>query len=133
MTHDFGAFNIALSGQVDISDEHNGGTALLSVGRSFSIGKTVIEGRLGATYLDEGQGMYLYGVADDESNDLRQAYDIKESWTPHIDLTVFHGVTDNTGVGISFRHEEFPDEIADSPLLDNRERTTFGLTLVRTF
>lgn len=133
MTHDFGAFNVALSGQVDVSDEHNGGNAEISVGRSFIVGGTVIEGRLGTTYLDEAQGTYLYGVAEDENNALRQAYDVEDSWTPHIDLTVFHGITDNTGVGVSFRHEEFPDEIANSPLLETRERTTLGLTLITTF
>jgi outer membrane scaffolding protein for murein synthesis (MipA/OmpV family) len=132
-TRYFGVFDIALSGQVDLSDKHDGGNAELSVGRSFVLGRTLIEGRLGATYLDEKQGSYLYGVADDEANDLRAAYDVKESWTPHVDLSVFYGVTDNTSVGGFFRHEEFPDEIADSPLLDARERTTFGLTLVRTF
>ena len=132
-THDFGMFDVALSGQVDISDQHDGGDAELSVGRSFVMGRTLFEGRLGATYLDANQGNYLYGVATDEANDLRAAYDVKESWTPHVDLAVFYAVTDTTSVGGFFRHEEFPDEIAESPLLDTSERTTIGLTLVRTF
>lgn len=133
LTHDFGVFDIAVSGQVDVSDVHYGGNAELSVGRSLVVGRTLLEGRLGATYLDENQGNYLYGVADDEGNDLRAAYDVKESWTPHVDLSAFYGINANTVVGGFVRHEEFPDEIADSPLLATGERTTFGLTLIRSF
>lgn len=132
-THDFGYLNVAVSTQFDISGEHNGSNTEVSVGRTFELGRAIVEGRIGASYLDADQANYLFGVGTDETSSLREAYSVDASWSPHVELSVLYPLSEETAIGGFFKHEEFSKEIADSPLVGFEERTTIGITLSRTF
>jgi outer membrane scaffolding protein for murein synthesis (MipA/OmpV family) len=93
----------------------------------------MIEARVGASYLDQNYGNAFYGVAASEANALRAAYDLDESWSPFIELSAIVPMTNTTALVAGFRHEQLSNEISDSPLVDADERTTLGLSFIRTF
>lgn len=132
-SHDFGLFDVSAKLTQDVSERHEGLSADLSLGHSFVVGQTLIEGRVGGSYLDEKSGAYLYGVAQNEANALRGAYAVAANWSPYVALTAIVPMNDTTALVAGFRHEQLSDEIANSPLVATDERTTMGLTIVRTF
>jgi outer membrane protein len=132
-SHDFGIFDIAAVVRRDVSQRHDGVGGDFSLGRSTLIGQTLIEGRVGASYLDQYYGNALYGVGANEANALRASYDLDESWSPFVELSAIVPINDTTSFVAGFRHEQLSDEISSSPLVDADERTTLGLSLIRTF
>lgn len=132
-SHDFGVFEIATTIQRDASQRHDGISGDISFGHNAFVGNTFIEGRLGANYLDENHSNFLYGVAADEVNALRGAYDLRASWTPFVEISAIVPINDETSLIGGFRHEQLSKEISRSPLIGTDERTTIGLTIVRSF
>ena len=132
-SNDLGLFDISATLTQDVSERHEGLSADLSLGRSLMVGQTLVEGRVGASYLDEKSGTYLYGVAATEANTLRNAYAVAANWSPYVELTAIVPMNDTTSLVAGFRHEQLSDEISNSPLVETDERTTMGLSIIRTF
>jgi outer membrane scaffolding protein for murein synthesis (MipA/OmpV family) len=133
VSHNFGAFDVAGTIKRDASQIHDGIAAEVSVGRTIAVGNAFVEGRLGGSYLDQNYGNYLYGVAASEANALRATYDVKANWSPYIEISATLPINDLTTIAAGFRHEQLSQEISDSPLVGSDERTTMGLSIIRTF
>ncbi len=133
LTHDLGLVDLALGLRADVSGTHDGGAAEVSVGRGFALGTAVVEGRIGASYMDARLAGHLFGVAPSEATALRAAYAPGASWTPHLDLSILYPLPGGTMIGGFFRHEALPNSISRSPLVGADERTILGLNLVRQF
>jgi outer membrane protein len=132
-SHDFGFFDIAAVVRRDVSQRHDGVSGDLSIGRSTLIGRTLFESRMGASYLDQNYGNAFYGVGVGEANAERESYNLDESWSPYVEVSAIVPINDATVFVAGFRHEQLSDEISNSPLVDADERTTLGLSLIRTF
>ena len=133
VSHDFGAFDVAGAIKRDVSQIHDGIGAEVSVGHTVTVGSAFVEGRLGGSYLDQNYGNYLYGVATSEANALCTAYNVKSNWSPYVEVSAILPINDLTTIVAGFRHEQLSQEISDSPLVGSDERTTMGLSIIRTF
>jgi outer membrane protein len=132
-SHDFGIFDIAAVVRRDVSQRHDGVSGDLSIGRSTVIGQTLFEARAGASYLNQNYGNAFYGVAASEANALRASYDLGESWSPFVEFSAIVPINDTASFVAGFRHEHLSKDITNSPLVDADERTTLGLSIIRTF
>jgi outer membrane scaffolding protein for murein synthesis (MipA/OmpV family) len=132
-SHGFGYFDIAATARRDVSQRNDGISGDLSLGRSITSRQILIEGRFGASFLDQNYGNALYGVAASDANLLRDTYDLDANWLPFGELSAIIPMGDTTSLGAGFRHEQLSQEISNSPLVDAEERTTLGLSFIRTF
>lgn len=132
-SHDFGIFDVAAVVRRDVSQRHDGVSGDISIGHSTVIGQTLFEARAGASYLDQNYANAFYGVAASEANALRASYDPGESWSPFVEFSAIIPINDTASFVAGFRHEQLSDGITNSPLVDAEERTTLGLSVVRTF
>ena len=132
-SHDFGIFDIAATVRRDVSQRHDGVSGDISLGRSTVIGQTLFEVRAGASYLDQNYGNAFYGVGASEANALRASYDLDASWSPFVEFSAIVPINDTASFVAGFRHEQLSKDISNSPLVDADERTTLGLTVIRTF
>jgi len=132
-SHDFGVFDIAAVVRRDVSQNHDGIGGEVSLGRSVMMGKALIEGRVGGSYLDSNYSNFLYGVAASEGNARRGGYDLNANWSPFVEVSAIVPMNDMTSIVAGFRHEILSKDISNSPLVATGERTTIGLTLIRQF
>lgn len=129
----FPEFGIETKASADLSSAHDGFRADLSIGRSASLGGLLIEGRIGAEYLDGNYGLYLYRVSAGEANALRSADRVGSAWLPRLELSAARPMSDTTSLVGFVEHQWLSYEIHDSPLVDDDSLTTVGLTLNRRF
>lgn len=133
IAHGFEAFDIAAEVGADVSSVHDGFRADLSVGRTVSVGLIQVGGRLGVEYLDADFGNHLYGVRPDEATSSRTAYSPDETLTPRIELSAALPFENGASLVGLVEYRRLPDAVTGSPLVANRDQTSIGLSVMRSF
>jgi outer membrane protein len=133
IAHGFEAFDIAAEVGADVSSVHDGLRADLSVGRTVSVGLPQVRGRLGVEYLDADFGNHLYGVRPDEATSSRSAYSPGASLTPRIELSAALPFENGSSLVGFVEYRRLPDAVTDSTLVADRDQTSIGLSLMRSF
>lgn len=117
----------------DISGEHDGFEADLSLGTEHQAGPVTLDLSAGARYRDKDLSNYYVGVSRSEANSRRAAYSAEGSFSPYVALSATLPVGDRTAVVGSLSHERFSDELKDSPLVDEKGRTSAAVMLILQF
>ncbi|WP_370337666.1 MipA/OmpV family protein [Parvularcula marina] len=129
----------------DVLDEHGGfelrGQAAWSWNPHVATNVTPF---LGVAFRSEELSDYYYGVLPGEAMTItnfnggtgtfvRNAYAPGETLTPYAGISVRQALSSSWAVFFSARHEFLPDEVEDSPLVDDDGRSYAGLALGRLF
>ncbi|MEC3862954.1 MipA/OmpV family protein [Mesobacterium sp. TK19101] len=133
LAHAFDAFDIAAEVGADISSVHDGFRADLSVGRTMAVGLFHVGGRLGVEYFDADFGNHLYGVRPDEATASRGPYSPGETLTPRIELSAALPFENGASLVGFVEYRRLPDAVTGSPLVADRDQTSIGLSLMRSF
>lgn len=133
IAHAFEAFDIVAEVGADVSSVHDGFRADLSVGRTMAVGLFHVGGRLGVEYLDADFGNHLYGVRPDEATASRGAYSSGETLTPRIELSAALPFENGASLVGFVEYRRLPDAVTGSPLVADRDQTSIGLSLMRSF
>lgn len=120
-------FNIAQQTQLsfravtELTDEHGGSEVDLSVSQALPIGSFPLRLSAGVTWQSDELAAYTYGVsaADAAASSFPQ-YDPGEIIIPHISMGTAIPINDRARVLANVHAEFLPDEVSDSPIIDEK-------------
>lgn len=136
---------LSLGATHDVLDEHGGFEVTGQASYALSPWKGAqVTPLVGVAFRSEDMSDYYYGVDDDEALVIadfagsgeaydRYAYAPGETMTPYMGISYRQAITRDWAVFLNARHEFLPDEVEDSPLVDDDGRTSAGIALARLF
>lgn len=117
----------------DISGEHNGLEAELSIEYQWMMGDFQFQPSLSMTWMSKKTVDYFYGVSASEANSERPAYDPGASYEVGLELMVQRPIVGNfSAIGIA-GISTFGKDIKDSPLVDGDYAVEGILGFIYTF
>ncbi|WP_425038588.1 MipA/OmpV family protein [Primorskyibacter sp. S187A] len=131
IAHGFDGFDIATEVGADISSVHDGVRADLLVGRTVSVVRLQVGGRLGVGYLDADFGCHLCGVGPDAATSSRVAYSPGETLPPRIEFSAALPFENGASLIDFVEYRRLPDPVTGSPLGADRDQTSIALSLMR--
>lgn len=103
----------------ELTDEHDGSEVGLSVSHAFPIAGFPLRLGAGLKWQSEELALYEYGVsAADAAASTFAEYDPGDVIIPHVSIGTAVPVYDRARILASVRAEFLPDEISDSPIVD---------------
>lgn len=132
-TLDLGSFYISASTATDVSDVHDGSENQLSLGVEFEAGPLALDLSMGAAYKNANLNQYLYGVSDDETKFGLPVYQPSNSVHPIAQLSAQLPITENMAILIFANYEAYGNQIKQSPLISEKDKTTLGLIFLTSF
>ncbi|WP_224826711.1 MipA/OmpV family protein [Cognatishimia sp. MH4019] len=111
----------ALSARVlqELTGEHDGREFDLSVSTGLALGAVPLSVTGGMSWKSEGLGSYLYGVEGREATADRSEYDVDASVTPYVSLSSGFPLSQAARLVGSVKVEFLPDEVTDSPIVED--------------
>lgn len=103
----------------ELTGEHDGQEVDLSVSTGLSLGRVPLSLAGGMSWKSEGLGSYLFGVEDDEATADRPEYQLDGSVTPYLSLSSGYALSDVARLVGSVKVEFLPDEVTDSPIIED--------------
>lgn len=116
---------LSLDTVTDISGKHDGQSADLRFGPGFytayqSESRELSLGLLVGVKWESAKVVdYYYGVKDSEASASRAAYRGRAALTPYVGLKAQLALTSKISLETDVVYKQYPDEIADSPLMDD--------------
>ena len=102
----------------ELTGEHDGQEVDLSVSTGFALGALPLNVTGGMSWKSSGLGSYLYGVERDESTDGRSDYEVGGSITPYVSLSSGFALSEAAQLVGSVKMEFLPEDVSDSPIVD---------------
>lgn len=136
---DWGGFSLSYTH--DLLSKHKGDEVSLSYAKGFGVGKAEVMFGAGVTWQSEKLNQYYYGVAPSEVRTLivngktfnRTAYKTEDAISPKINMLVKYPVFDSWafigGAEVNF----LPEEITDSPIIENKNAWGVFAGIAKTF
>ncbi|MEM1272410.1 MAG: MipA/OmpV family protein [Pseudomonadota bacterium] len=120
-------FSVAVTALADVTDAHAGQEIDLRFSHRMS--GLPLSVYAGATWQSDGLTEYLYGVRSDETAAGRPAFSPGAAITPYIGVSGAFPVTDQAAIIGSIEVRQLPDDITDSPIVDqsSASRATIGV------
>lgn len=103
----------------ELTGEHDGQEVDLLVRSNVISGPVPLSIAGGMSWKSEGLGSYLFGVEKDEATDDRPAYDVDSSVTPFVTFSSGYAFNDSVRLIGSVRVEFLPDEVTNSPIIED--------------
>ncbi|APX13460.1 hypothetical protein BWR18_18585 [Tateyamaria omphalii] len=121
---------LQLRAVTELTDEHGGQEISAELSQAIPLGRTPLLVSAGLTWLSDDLARYSYGVLASEALAGRPEYDPGDVIIPHIALTSVFPINDRVNLVGSVRAEFLPDEVTDSPIVDEDigVSTFLGLT-----
>lgn len=117
MNHALGRVSLELLADPDTA--HEGELAILELDRTYQMGGWSIKPTVGVTWQSEEVTDYYYGVRDSEVTASRAAFKGESAIIPHVDVDFVTNLGKNWKAGLNLDYQYLPDEITDSPLVDD--------------
>jgi len=111
-------FNVGAQFRQDITGEHDGQGLRFDLGYSTLAGKTGIDVGAGILWQSDDLANYVWGVFPSEALPGRPAYDVGDVVIPFLSLEVERPVTDRWSIFGSVRVDFLPDDVTDSPIIE---------------
>ncbi|MDJ0626724.1 MAG: MipA/OmpV family protein [Rhodobacter sp.] len=105
-------------GVTELTDEHGGGEIGLSVAQALPLGRVPVFLGGGVTWQSEDLADYLYGVSATEATATRPAYSPGEVIIPYLSIGTAVPISDRTRFIANVRAEFLPEDVTDSPIVD---------------
>lgn len=113
----WGGLEGGLGYQHDVLNQIGGGTARLSLGKTFQWGFARITPKVGLNWLSATMSNYDYGVSEEQARPGRPAYDTGDTWSPEIGLGAFLEITRNWLLIGSLGAEFLDSNVRSSPIV----------------
>lgn len=112
------AGEVEFDARADVTGTSDGYQASVEYRYPFALGRASVIAGAGATYLSSDMADYYYGTLDEEV--ARGVVDYKpgEAVVPYLTLTVFTSLGDNWLLSANAQYRSLPDELKDSPLVE---------------
>ena len=125
----------------DLLSKHKGDEVALSYTKGFGLGRTEIMLGGGVTWQSEKLNQYYYGVAPSEARSLvvnnkvfeRTAYKTEDAISPKVNALVKHPIFDSWALIAGAEINFLPEEITDSPIIENKNAWGVFLGVARAF
>ena len=113
----WGGLEAGLGYEHDILDQIGGGSAQLTLGKTFQWGVARLTPNVGLNWLSSKMSNYNYGVSQAQARPGRPAYEPGASWSPEIGLGALVEVTRNWLIIGSLGMELLERDIRQSPIV----------------
>jgi len=120
---------ISLELLADPDTAHEGTVVTLEVDKSFIANGWTFKPAAGVTWQSDEVTDYYYGVRDSEVTANRAAFKGDSAVIPHAGLDVTTGLGEDWKAGLNMNYQYLPDEITDSPLVDDEHAFTASARL----
>lgn len=111
--------NLLLRYEYDVLDKIGGGAATARISKSFQAGWLRIAPDLRVNWLSEGLANYDFGVPASAATSTRPAYDTGSAVSYELGFGSFIELSESWRIIMSVAMEFLPDNIADSPIVDD--------------
>jgi len=113
----------------DVRDAESGSSASLAIALPVNVGRFEVSPSLGYEWYSKEVVDFLYGVNTAEVSATRAAFNGKDAGVGFIGVEATGMLTDHLRLSGGVRYESLPDEISDSPLVDDEHtvRARIGL------
>ncbi|MHC4119121.1 MAG: MipA/OmpV family protein [Planctomycetota bacterium] len=126
--------NVALEGLTDALSVHHGHEASLTYSKRFravfGIEKLALRPMAGVSWRSDNLNNYYYGVRAKEARPGRPQYKSGESINPFAGVGLDYRLAERWSIFAMFRNEWLPNEITDSPIIDQDNVISVILGLV---
>lgn len=126
--------NVSLQGLTDALSVHHGHEATLTYSRRFrrvfGREKLALRPMVGVSWRSDNLNNYYYGVRAKEARPGRPQYKSGESINPFAGIGLDYRLAERWSIFAMFRHEWLPNEITDSPIIDQDNVISVILGLV---
>lgn len=131
----------SLSYTHDLLAKHKGDEIAFSYAKGFGVGKAEVMLGAGVTWQSEKLNQYYYGVTPSEASSLivngkvfnRTAYKTEDAISPKINMLVKYPVFDSWALIGGAEVNFLPEEITDSPIIENKNAWGVFAGIVRMF
>jgi outer membrane protein len=126
-------WNLNIAVKKDVFSRSKGTELTSSIGKAFRYGPVFVEPSLSLSYLDDNHVNYYYGVAASESSEIRAAYQADSALNTAVGLSVATPIFFGGFTRLAITHTWFDSSIADSPLVEDNNNSTFTLMFSKFF
>ncbi|MEM8656984.1 MAG: MipA/OmpV family protein [Pseudomonadota bacterium] len=102
----------------EVTGEHDGQELTLELGTRIPLGPVPLSLSAGVDYQTESLSRYLWGVRGSEAIAGRDAYSPDGVLIPFVSASAFYPVSSNVSLTLGARAQFLPDEVTDSPIVD---------------
>lgn len=102
----------------EITNEHDGQEVTLGISQRVLLGRFPVQLSGGFSWQSSDLSEYVYGVKASEATAGRPAYAPGDVFIPYVGVGTVVPVSDNASMIAGFRAEFLPDEVTDSPIVD---------------
>lgn len=113
----------------DVGSVSEGYEATLDYAYPLHVGKTLIKPGLGVSFLSSDLANYYYGTLDKEVARGLPLYRPGSAVVPHVGVQVAHAFSDKWRIIGGVEYRKLPDELKDSPLVEEGADSSTGLFL----
>lgn len=132
--HTFSLGFITSSLRQRISGNKQGIMLNVGYGYPFQLGSLTIIPSTGIEFSNNTLNNYYYGVSSSESKESGiEQYRAGSGGAPYIDLMGIYAITKSLNLSAGTRLERFSDAIYGSPMVENKNITSFMLSMIYTF
>ena len=103
----------------ELTGEHDGQEIDLSVSTGLALGAVPLSLTGGMSWKSDDLGSYLFGVERDEATADRPEYELDGSVTPYLSLSSGYPLSGAATLVGSVKVEFLPDEVTDSPIVED--------------
>ncbi|MFK8015628.1 MAG: MipA/OmpV family protein [Gammaproteobacteria bacterium] len=111
-------FELGVEYRHDVLDRIGGGVARIAASKAFQFGVVRLSPTVGVNWVSGATGDYEYGVDSSVANALRPAYRVGSSISTDIGINALIELSERWRGVVSVSAESLPDEITDSPIVD---------------
>lgn len=119
-----GTVSLALLADPDTA--HKGQAAYLELDKKFQAGTWTLNPTVGVNWQSDKVTDYYYGVRDSEMTATRVAFKGEDAVIPYIDFDATREFGENWKIGLMLNYKYYPDEVTDSPLVENEHIISAG-------
>ena len=124
------AFKSEMTFRQEVTGEHNGQELILDMHYGTTFGDITVEASAGAAWQSSDLSSYIWGVSSTESRPNRRAYTPGSVVIPYASISAVMPFTERWTLVSTLRADFLPDEVSNSPIIDqnNIYSAAFGLT-----
>jgi len=113
----------------ELTTEHNGNTADLSLSQFFPIYGQPIIFTAGAKWYDGKRANYFYGVNSSEVSDQRTRYAPGSATLPYLSINTFHPINKHVDLFANVNFNFFPSNVVNSPIVERKSSASVVIGL----
>jgi len=128
---DYGEFEWSV--KADVSNSHDGFKSQLSYSYPFFVSGWRVSPELSVEWASEEINQYYYGVSAADVRENRPFYEAKSGINYEVGISAMYPFKKRHAIMLRAGYQKFSSEITDSPIVDEKSTTEFGLGYIYRF